>query len=49
LANIRKQKQLNEDFKLLPIPFDSFRKITRGYPIFLKLINGKIEKVMKDI
>ena len=36
-------------FKILPIPTDSVRKITRGYPLFIKLKNGKIEKVMKDI
>jgi hypothetical protein len=49
LANIRKQKQLNEDFKILPIPIDSVRKVTHRYPLLIKLKNGKIEKVMKDI
>jgi hypothetical protein len=37
------------NFKILPIPTDSVRKITRGYPLFLKLKTGKIEKVMKDV
>lgn len=36
-------------FKIVPIPYDSIRKITRGFPLFIKLKNGKIEKVMKDI
>ena len=28
---------------------DSLRKVTHRYPLFLKLNNGKIEKVMKDV
>jgi thiol-disulfide isomerase/thioredoxin len=36
-------------FKTVPIPNDSIRKITRGFPLFLTLKNGEIQKIMKDI
>lgn len=37
------------NFEIFPISRDSLRKITHRYPLFIKLKNGKIEKVMKDI
>lgn len=41
--------EVKPNFEIFPISRDSLRKITHRYPIFVKLKNGKIEKIMKDI
>jgi thiol-disulfide isomerase/thioredoxin len=40
---------LKPNFEIFPISRDSLRKVTHRYPLFIKLKNGKIEKVMKDV
>jgi thiol-disulfide isomerase/thioredoxin len=41
--------ELKPIFKIKAIPYDSIRKITRGFPLFITLKNGKIEKIMREI
>jgi hypothetical protein len=36
-------------FKTVPIPYDSIRKITRGFPLFLTLKDKKNQMMMKEI
>ncbi len=41
--------EIKPNFEIFPISKDSLRKVTHRYPLFLKLKNYKIEKIMKAI